>query len=332
MESNISIQKNTASDTERDGDLKTQLSVVIAIRDPQKADPLHPLYLEYKEQVLRTGLSFEFIFVVEGNHPSVVEELVKIKESGENITILVFAKWYGDSTVLSAGFDHAAGDIIMTLPVYRQIDPDSIPGLLTGLEENDMVAVRRYPRHDGFFSKIQVRIFHFILRGLLGFNFHDLGCSVRIFRKSVIKKIEIFGDQHRFLPVLASHHGFRVREMDAPQARDDKANKVLAAGLYVNRILDLMSIFFLAKFTKKPLRFFGFSGFLIFVGGSLITVILAFQRIFNNIPLADRPMLLLGVLLIVLGTLLFAIGLIGEMIIFTHAKAVKEYTIDKIIN
>jgi glycosyltransferase involved in cell wall biosynthesis len=308
------------------------LSIVIAVRDPRRADPIPKLYAEYKEQFDGLGRPYEFIFAVEGSAPDVVDELRQLTEDGEPVTTLVFAKWYGGATVLSAAFDHASGDVIVTLPAYHQIDPQSIPSLFPPLEENDMVVVRRKPRQDGLATRIQVRAFHALLRGLLGFDFNDLGCSVAAFRREVLDAIDLYGDQHRFLPVLTSHHGFNVREIESPQTKQDTFQSHLSVGAYVNRLLDLVAVFFLTKFTRKPLRFFGATGLAALLSGGGITVTLTIQRLFMGVPLKNKPMLLLGILLIVLGVLLFSIGLIGEMIIFTNARNMKEYTIEEVID
>lgn len=311
---------------------KTAVSVVIAVRDPERVAPIPQLYEEYKDQLDRVGRSYEFIFAVEGDQSEVVDELRRLTESGEPVTTLVFSKWYGGATVLSAAFDRAWGDVVLTLPAYHQIDPQAIPSLFPPLEENDMVVVRRWPREDGAATRVQVQVFHAILKGVLGFDFNDLGCSVSAFRKEVVEAIDLYGDQHRFLPVLTSHRGFKVKEIEAPQTTQDTFQSHLSVGTYVNRLLDLVAVFFLTKFTRKPLRFFGATGLISFVGGGGLTFYLAIQRLFFGVPLNNKPMLLLGILLIVLGTLLFAIGLIGELIIFTHAEDMKEYVVDRVVN
>lgn len=309
----------------------TNLSVVIAVRDPKRAASIPQLYEEYKEQLDAVGQPYEFVFAVEGSAPEVLEDLRQLAEDGEPVTTLVFAKWYGGATVLSAAFDHASGEVIVTLPAYHQIDPQSIPSLFPPLEENDMVVVRRWPREDGLMTRVQVRAFHAILRGLLGFHFNDLGCSVTAFRKEILDVVDLYGDQHRFLPVLTSHRGFKVKEIEAPQTTQDTFQSHLSVGSYVNRLLDLVAVFFLTKFTRKPLRFFGATGVTMLLGGGGITLTLTIQRLFMGVPLRNKPMLLLGILLIVLGVLLFSIGLIGEMIIFTNARDMKEYTVEEII-
>ncbi len=311
---------------------ETAISVVIAVRDPERAAPIPQLYEEYKTQLEKVGRPYEFVFAVEGDAPDVVEVLRRLAEAGEPVKTLVFSKWYGGATVLSAAFDHVSGDVVLTLPAYHQIDPEALPSLFPPLEENDMVVVRRWPRTDGLATRIQVRVFHGILRGVLGADFNDLGCSVAAFRKEVVDAIDLYGDQHRFLPVLASHRGFRVKEIEAPQTAQDTFQSHLSVGTYVNRLLDLVAVFFLTKFTRKPLRFFGATGLASLVGGGGITLSLTVERLFMGVPLKNKPMLLLGILLIVLGTLLFAIGLIGELIIFTNAEEAKEYTVDKIVD
>ena len=308
------------------------VSVVIVIRDPQRAAPMPDLYQEYRRQLEDTGLQYEFIFVLEGNQEKTLEDLRLLKEGGKPIRILVLSRWYGGATALSAGFDYASGRFILKLPAYFQIDPDAIPSLLPALETSHMVVVRRWPRRDGLLTRLQVRGFHAILRRILGFNFSDLGCSVVAFRTEILNLVDIYGDQHRFLPVLASHHGFKVKEVEVPQASQDTFRKGRSFGAVLNRLFDLLAIFFLTTYTKKPLRFFGFAGMLAFLGGTAITGYLTFQRLFMGVPLADKPMLLAGLLLIVLGTLFLAIGLIGEMIIFSHSRKLKEYTVEEVVN
>lgn len=308
-----------------------QLSVIIAVRDPKRALPMQQLYHDYKQQIDKTDLKSEFIFIIEGDHPNVINSLKALKKQGERIKIIVFAKWYGDATVLSAGFNHAEAPLLLTLPAYHQIRPDVLPSVITSLNSSDMLVVRRWPRIDGNITGFQVRVFHLVLQKLLGFDFKDLGCSVRLFKKKVVESVQIYGDQHRFYPVLVSHYGFKVKEIEAQQAESDTFQNHISMRTYLNRLLDLLSVFFLSKFTKKPLRFFGFGGFIVFGIGSLLTVYLTAQRLFFGVSLADKPVLLLGILGIVLGTLLFAIGLIGEMIIFTHARNLKEYNIERII-
>ena len=309
-----------------------QLSVIVVLRDPAQIPPVRELYYGYKEHVEATGLSHEFIFVVDGDHRALFEELLRLKEDEENLSIIKFAKWYGDATALSAGFDLAGGEVILTLPAYYQIDPSAIPRLLDALDGYDLVAVRRWPRKDSWRGRLQTRAFHAVLKAMMGVELNDITCGVRLFRRKVIETVNIYGDQHRFLPVLVSRYGFRIREVEIPQHEQEASRRSAGAGSYVSRALDLVSIFFLVKFTKKPLRFFGSTGLIAFLAGLIFTAVLAYQRLFLEKALADRPALLLGLLLMVLGVQLFALGIVGELVIFTNARQMREYTIEKIVN
>ena len=251
---------------------------------------------------------------------------------GEQIQIIKLAKGFGEATALTAGFDNSCGQIILTLPAYYQVEPSQIPKVLDALHHQDMVISRRWPRTGSLFERLRRDIFHWILRFFTGAPFRDLGCSVRAFKRQVMEEVPLYGDQHRFLPVLARRQGFRIKELDVAQSAKDNFRGAYRPREYLHRILDIFVVFFLVRFIKKPLRFFGMIGTAIFAVGSLITLYLIVQRLFFDRALADRPALLLSSLLVVLGVQIFALGLIGELIIFTHAKEMKEYTIDEIIN
>jgi hypothetical protein len=162
-------------------------------------------------------------------------------------------------------------------------------------------------------------------------HYQDLGCRVRLFKREVLEHIYIYGDHIRFLPLLANKYGFKIKELDVEQSQTTPTNKIYSPKHYTERIVDLVSIFFLINFTKKPLRFFGFPGFIIFSIGFLLSLYLLYERIVLEYGLADRPIVLVSILLIVFGIQLFAIGLVAEIIIFTHSKDSKEYIVEKVI-
>lgn len=306
-----------------------QLSIVIPITE--RYDPVKDLFQIYKNGVNATGMSHEFIYVLDGAHPEALEGLNQLREH-EQITIITLAKWFGEATALNAGFSKASGELILTLPAYQQVDSDAIPALVAALQDNDMVLANRSPRKDSGFNRLQSRLFNSMLRSFTDLEIHDAGCSARVFRRGVIEEVQIYGDLYRFFPIIAHRQGFRVAEVDTPQSQRDAFQRIYSPGLYIRRLLDLFTIFFLVKFTKKPLRFFGLVGMGLLGIGLLTTAYLVFERLLLNVPLADRPALFLSSLLIVLGVQVIAIGLIGEIIIFTHAKDLKEYRIDRIIN
>ena len=308
---------------------KVDVSVIVPVSE--RFDDVAVLYKEYKEALQATDNSFEFVYVLDGEFPDVLADLISLQASGEQITIIKLAKWFGEATALTAGFEHSSGDMILTLPAYFQIESVDIPKLLTELQNNDMVVARRWPRIDSSVNQFQTRLFHWAL-GFTGCTFQDLGCAVRAFKRQVINEVTVYGDQHRFLPVLAERRGFQISEIDVRQSTQDSQRRVYSPGVYIRRLLDFITVFFLVKFTKKPLRFFGLIGSGTLAIGGIMLLVLIIERLFFGEALADRPALLLSSLLIVLGVQVFAIGLIGELIIFTHAKDLKEYTIAEIIN
>lgn len=309
---------------------KIELSVIIPVTE-ERYDPVSELYHAYKRAVIATGKSFEFIYVLDGDYPEVLGELNQLQET-DSITIITFAKSFGETTALNAGFAQASAATILTLPAYQQIEADEILLIVKSLEDSDMVLANRSPRSDSIINRIQARLFNFLLRLSTDLQINDAGCSARAFSREIIKDVQLYGDLHRFFPVMAHQQGYRVIEIDVAQAKLDKHRRIYALGLYIRRLLDLLTIFFLIKFTKKPLRFFGLVGTTLFSAGAIVTLFLIMQRLFFDMPLADRPALVLGSLLVVLGVQIIAIGLVAEIIIFTHAKKLKEYKIDKIIH
>lgn len=306
-----------------------ELSVIIPVSE--RFDPVSELYYEYKRGVEATGLQYEFIYVVDGNQPDILDELCKLQKT-EKLKIITLAKRFGESTALSAAFNNMVGTKVLTLSAYQQIEADEIPKLISSLESNDMVLSHRWPRRDSLFNRLQARIFNFLLRLSTDLKISDAGSNSKAFTQEVIKEIQLYGDLHRFFPVIAHHQGFRITELKVKQAAKDTHQRIYAPGLYIRRLLDLLTIFFLIKFTKKPLRFFGLIGTSLLSLGIISSLYVIIERLFFDVSLADRPALILSSMLIVLGVQVIAIGLIGEIIIFTHAKDIKEYKIDKIIN
>lgn len=306
-----------------------ELSVIIPITE--RYDPVSELFYEYKKGIEATGAEYEIIYVLDGEYPEAYQELSRLKES-EQLTIIQLAKWFGEATALTAAFSNTSGEKILTLPAYQQIEANEIPKLVKGLQHSDMVLARRWPRRDSFFNRLQSRSFNFLLRSVSDLKIHDAGCGARAFKREVVEDVQIYGDLHRFFPIMAHRQGFRVAEVEVAQSSRDTFRRIYAPGLYVRRLLDLLTIFFLAKFTKKPLRFFGLVGTTLSGIGIAATLLLMAQRLWFDVALANRPALFLSSLLIVLGIQIIAIGLIGEIIIFTHARDLKEYKIAKIIN
>jgi len=238
---------------------------------------------------------------------------------------------FGEATAIMAGFECAAGEMIVTLPAYQPIEGAEIGKLIAAAQGADFAIGHRWPRAGGSLESLRRRAFHGLIARVTKLRFRDLGCGARAMRRRVLEEIVLYGDQHRFLPILADRQGFRVVEIDLKQSPKDRHGGVYGPREYTRQLLDIFNVFFLVRFTKKPLRFFGMVGVTILAIGSLLLTYLVSDRLFFNHALADRPALLLSSLLVVLGFQLFALGLLGELIIFTHARTLKDYQVDAVI-
>jgi glycosyltransferase involved in cell wall biosynthesis len=306
-----------------------RVSVIIPVG--RRHSDLAELYAEYRAGLDRLAAPYEVLFVLDGPWPDAEAALQKLRGTGEPITLVRLTRSFGEATALAAGFERATGNVVITLPAYHQIVADDIPKLVEALDAADMAIGRRWPRAGGSFEKFRRNAFHRLVGAFTSSRFRDLGCGARAMRKRVTQEISLYGDQHRFLALLADRQGFRVVEIDVRQSPQDRYEGTYALKEYVHRALDILTVLFLVRFTKKPLRFFGMLGVSMFVLGAILIAILVVQRLFFDMALAERPALLLSSLLVVLGLQLFAIGLLGELIIFTHAKGVKDYQVDRII-
>lgn len=308
------------------------LSTIIIYYKKYSFDDVKTLHNDYRTSLASTSLNYEFIYVVDGELVDVINELNELYKAGEKIRVIRLSKWFGDATALQAGFEQSSGKYIMTLPSYKQVDEIDFPKLISAVQKQDMVISWRFPRLDGILNSLQSKVFNKLIKLIVGTDYHDLKCVVKVFKREVLEKIYMYGDQDRFLPLLANKYGFKVEEVKVKQAKKDAVQKFYPFANYVARFLELIAIFFLVKFTKKPIRFFGSTGLITFGLGFILAAILFVERAFMGIALADRPIVLVSLLLMIFGIQSFAIGLVGELIIFTHAKDLKDYIVETIID
>ena len=298
-----------------------------------RVDTTGNLLREYHDALAEAGVSFELIVVLDGDYPEFAASVDRLMESHDNVRAIQLAKQFGEATALTVGLEHSAGEQILTLPAFYQIEPSEIPTLLAHSGEAEMLICIRWPRSVASRFELWRRTaFHRLIGMLSGERFDDLGCGVRLFRRRVMEDINVYGDQHRFLPLLASKRGYSVAQIKIKQSPHDRYQRGYGLLEHLSRFSDIITVLFLLRFTKKPLRLFGTLGLLTSVLGLLSMGVLIAQRAFLDMPLADRPSFLLSSLLIVVGLHLVALGLVGELIIFTHAKDLKDYTIRDMIN
>ncbi|MFO1426689.1 MAG: glycosyltransferase [Steroidobacteraceae bacterium] len=311
-------------------DSTIEISVIVPVGERHASAT--ELLGEYQQHLDALGRRYELIVVLDGLHEAFARELQALPEGTAPRTVISLTRPFGEATALMAGFEHARGRTIVTLPAYHQVKGGEIGKLLAALESADLAIGRRWPRAGGAFEALRRRVFHGLLASVTGLRYNDLGCGARAFDRRVLEEIRIYGDQHRFLAVLADRQGFRVREVDLEQSPKDRHQGIYRPREYTRAFLDIFSVFFLVRFTKKPLRFFGMAGVSTFVVGALWAAVLIVQRVAFGIALADRPALLVASLLVVLGTQLFALGLLGELVIFTHARELKDYQVARVLS
>jgi glycosyltransferase involved in cell wall biosynthesis len=295
-------------------------------------DDVLGVFNKYRRALDALGLTYELIYVLDGPREDVLEALLAEQPHVPNFELLQLARPFGEATAIVAGFEASRGRLILTLPAYFQVNSAELKRLFESKGDHHMVVARRWPRAGNWFDKLRRRVFHQMLRFVTGQRFEDLGCGVRLFDRQVLDEISVYADQHRFLPVIAERNGFRVLELNVRQSDEDEFRGTYGVREYVRGALDIFTVFFLARFTKKPLRFFGMIGAVIFAVGAVVLLVVVVERLFFDVAAADRPALLLSSLLVVLGIQIGALGLLGELIIYTHARALKEYRVERIVN
>jgi hypothetical protein len=259
------------------------------------------------------------------------EALALAGEPGSRVRTVGLQQSFGDSVCLSAGFAQAHGRVILTSPQYVQIDPHEVGALLRAVEEGaDFVTPWRHPRIDPYLNRIQSAFFNWLMRRVVHMRFHDLNCTFRALRREVLEELVLYGDMYRFLPVIAYRQGFRVVEVKVRHLQEWGGAGFFGAAVYARRLLDILGMVFLAKFTLRPLRFFGALGAMLILPGGLTVSAMTLQWLLGSEGLWGRPVFQIAFMAVILGVQIIGFGLVGEIIIFTQARNLREYRIERI--
>ena len=301
--------------------LPMYLSLVVPVYN--EAENLTPLCQRIQAVLDPMGWSYELIFVDDGSTDDSAEILVDLHAQDERIKVIRFRRNFGQTAALAAGFDYAHGEIIVSLDGDLQNDPADIPRLIAKLNEGyDLVNGWRLNRQDPFlYRRLPSQIANRIIGWTTRVKIHDYGCTLKVFRREVAKGLKLYGEMHRFIPALVGDLGARITEMPVTHhARQRGISKYgLARTLWV--IVDLLTVKFLSSYVTRPSHLFGLVGLLALLLGGGITTVLGIERIFFGMELAGRPLLWLGILLIIVGVQFVSTGLLGEMLARTYHES-----------
>lgn len=294
---------------------KTRAEISIVIPLYNEAKNIEALYVSLNQVVGILGREAEIIFVYDGSTDETFQALLNLKKLDGSIRIVHFARNFGQTAALSAGFDYAKGDVIITMDGDMQNDPKDIPLLLQKVEEGyDVVSGWRFKRQDKFLlRRLPSKIANWIIGLITGVKLHDSGCTLKAYRSSIVKNLRLYGEMHRFIPALASSRGAKIAEVKVNHHPRMHGDSKYGISRTIRVFLDLITIKFLLSFLTRPLQIFGLWGLAFSSAGFLICVYLSIIKLVFKQGLADRPLLLLGILLLVLGIQFIGFGLIAEM-------------------
>ncbi len=293
-----------------------ELSVVIPVFNERAA--LEPLLDEVAAACDGMGRAWEVVWVDDGSTDGSAEVLERLAERRRPVRVVRMRRNFGKSAALRAGIDTSRGAIVVTMDGDGQDDPAEIPGLVAKLDEGyDVVSGWKRERRDPAFKRWASVVFNRLTSKLSGVPLHDVNCGLKAYRGGAIRGLEIYGEQHRFIPVLGFQRGWRVAEVPVHHRPRTQGRSKFGAERYVRGLLDLLGVLFIGRYQYRPLHLFGGAGLVSFALGFVICLYLTGEKIAGH-AIGNRPLLALGVLLIVAGIQLFTLGLVGEMITATR--------------
>jgi glycosyltransferase involved in cell wall biosynthesis len=309
---------------------KMNISVVIPLYNEEESLPELAQWIA--EVMKKNDFTYEIILVDDGSSDASWKIIEGLSKSDSNVKGIKFRRNYGKSAALNEGFAVATGEVVITMDADLQDSPEEIPGLynMIAKEGYDLVSGWKKRRHDPITKTIPSRFFNRITRCMSGIKLHDFNCGLKAYKLDVVKNIEIYGEMHRYIPVIAKWAGFRKigEKVVEHQARKYGSTK-FGVERFVNGFLDLLSITFVTRFGRRPMHLFGLLGTLIFIAGFFIALYLAYGRIFMGIyRMTERPLFYFGLLAMILGTQLFLSGFLAEMIA-RNSNDKNRYQIEK---
>ena len=297
------------------------ISVVVPVRDEERT--VEPLYDELAAALEPRGEPWEVVFVDDGSRDGTYAALVRLHDATSNTRVVRLRRSGGKAAALDAGFREIEGDIVVTVDGDLQDDPAEIPRLLAKLDEGyDLVTGWKTQRNDGVSRRVLSRVFNRVTGLVSGVRLHDMNCGLKAFRAEVARELDLYGELHRFIPVLAHDLGFRVTELAVNHRPREHGRSRYGMERYARGFLDLLTVTFMGRYRHRPLHLFGGLGLLL---GTIGTAILAYLTVvkLTGEPIGRRPLLLLGVLLVVVGIQFLSLGLLSELVTSQHRERMR---------
>jgi len=298
------------------------LSVVVPVHNEERSIAL--LYDELRSALEPLGLDWEAVFVDDGSTDGTFAALTRLHSGVDNVRVVRLRRNFGKAAALGAGFDQARGDTVVTIDGDLQDDPFEIPRLLAKLDEGfDLVSGWKTHRRDRLSRRILSRIFNSVTSRFSGVRLHDMNCGLKAYRAEVVHGLRLYGELHRFIPVLAHYRGFRIAELPVNHRPREHGRSRYGVERYLRGFLDLLTVSFIGRYRHRPLHLFGGLGLALGLVGTGILAYLTVVKVLGH-AIGGRPLLLLGVLLVVVGLQFFSLGLISEMITSHHEERAPE--------
>ncbi|MCX6243467.1 MAG: glycosyltransferase family 2 protein [Bacteroidetes bacterium] len=306
------------------------ISVVIPLLNEEESLPELAAWIE--RIMLENGYSYEVLFVDDGSNDGSWKVIEELAVRNNNFKGIKFRRNYGKAAALNVGFGNAEGDVVITMDADMQDSPDEIPELYEMIVKGgyDLVSGWKKKRYDPISKTIPTKFYNWTTRRMSGIKLHDFNCGLKAYRNSVVKSIEVYGEMHRYIPVIAKWAGFKKIGEKVVVHRKRKYGKTkYGLDRFLKGYLDLLTINFTARFGKRPMHFFGLWGSLLFLAGFVIAGYLAYAKFFMQaFKMTERPLFFFGLLAMILGTQLFVAGFLGEMISRTGADK-NQYLVEK---
>ena len=304
------------------------LAVSVIVPVLNEADTVGELARRVAAVLDARGVSFEIVFVDDGSNDGTPARVREAHQADPRVRLVRLRRNFGKAAALCAGFDFSSGAVIVTMDGDLQDDPQEIPRFLEALDSGgfDLVSGWKRRRRDPMSKRYPSRLYNWVTKRLARVDLHDFNCGFKAYRREVLEQIAIYGELHRYIPVLASRRGFRIGEIEVEHHPRRFGESKYGWDRFYKGLLDLITVLFITKYTRRPLHLFGAFGLLFLTGGFAIDLYLAILW-FQGEALSNRPLLLLGVLLMLLGIQVLTTGLIGEMITFKNFNRTDSYSV-----